>query len=54
MQPMLEKFGLTVLVALVATMFLSMFAGYMIVGQIAIAAFTVLGAVMTLGQMREA
>ena len=53
MQPMLEKFGLTALVTLVATMFITMFAGYMAVGLMAVAAFTAISIAMIVGQYAD-
>jgi hypothetical protein len=54
MNATLEKFGLTALVTLVAVMFVTMFAGYMTVGLVAVAAFSALSAIMVVQQMMEA
>ena len=53
MYAMLEKFGLTALVTLVAVMFVTMFAGYMAVGLMAVAAFTAIGLAMLIEQYKD-
>lgn len=54
MNAVLEKFGLTALVTLVAVMFVALFAGYTMVGYAAIVAFTTASVIMVVQQMREA